>query len=478
MTAIDIAFDSAEAPPWTEVDFFGIRAAQILADLLPGVMISVTFKRATPCNGLPGARKITYSWKEDPDRIHGWFGQVPGSDDWYREVSVRARDAVRRFLWPDSNSGALRKQPPREIRFAHSICEDVSRAWTINFDADENLPEMRLALSNQLPVCIVSHIAADLCYRFDSYGTGRGNHDVLARTLMSTISYLDNLAGTRVEHQALTHGVVIAPRPTNRRPLNAIYPDDFRILKRTPLLADGIDAALWLTPAANPVGLITQASLRSHGSRKRLRRPSRFGELALLADASSVLKGLAVGLRNNGSLVLFAKGRPTFARRGTSWRGAMWTSVRAAIHRDFKRVGTLLFDAALLLSTTGRGGILGIVHDEAPIAHKDNVQLARARSAANSSPPEWLFHSLLPTDVVTKLGPAALATLASIDGATIVTPAGKLLAYGAVIPSGPAASEGARSAAARSLSEKGFVLKVSADGPITLFQKGAELMEV
>jgi hypothetical protein len=91
--------------------------------------------------------------------------------------------------------------------------------------------------------------------------------------------------------------------------------------------------------------------------------------------------------------------------------------------------------------------------------------------------PEWLFHALLNSDKVISLGPSTLAMLASIDGATLINRKGRLLAYGAIISSRPRGSEGARSAAALELSNEGFVIKVSADGPIALYEGGREIVE-
>ncbi len=142
----------------------------------------------------------------------------------------------------------------------------------------------------------------------------------------------------------------------------------------------------------------------------------------------------------------------------------------------------LLFNAALVLSTGGQGGILGIVsHPPMEIHDKDRVDLAR-RWIMGGKPtkgyPEWLFHALLPDDDAVGLGVEKIAMLAAIDGATLFNEAGKLIAYGAVLPMRPSGSEGARSAAARALSEQGFVIKVSADGPITLYEGGREIVEV
>jgi hypothetical protein len=145
------------------------------------------------------------------------------------------------------------------------------------------------------------------------------------------------------------------------------------------------------------------------------------------------------------------------------------------------------------------GGVLGLVENIPDGLHeKDRVDIARSRieksgmhrgrgkvpqeSSASEKGirvtyPEWLFHALLPSDKVISLGPSTLAMLASIDGATLINRKGELMAYGAIISSRPKGSEGARSAAALELSNKGFVIKVSADGPIALYEGGREIAE-
>jgi predicted regulator of Ras-like GTPase activity (Roadblock/LC7/MglB family) len=93
-------------------------------------------------------------------------------------------------------------------------------------------------------------------------------------------------------------------------------------------------------------------------------------------------------------------------------------------------------------------------------------------------PPEWLFHRLLSTDSIASMSSRSLAQLAGIDGATIVSEDGNLLAYGAIVSSVQGRSEGARTAAARTLSEQGLVLRISEDGPIQLFEQGNSLLTV
>ncbi len=84
--------------------------------------------------------------------------------------------------------------------------------------------------------------------------------------------------------------------------------------------------------------------------------------------------------------------------------------------------------------------------------------------------PETRLHHLIDAET---LNERTLARLASLDGATVVDRGGNLLAYGAVVTSTDSQNEGARTAAARTLSAVAdVVLKVSIDGDITIFRDG------
>ncbi|MBI2706058.1 MAG: DNA integrity scanning protein DisA nucleotide-binding domain protein, partial [Actinobacteria bacterium] len=66
-----------------------------------------------------------------------------------------------------------------------------------------------------------------------------------------------------------------------------------------------------------------------------------------------------------------------------------------------------------------------------------------------------------------------VARLAALDGATVLDRDAHLLAYGAIVASADSQNEGARTAAAKTLSETAeVVLKISVDGDITVFHKG------
>ncbi len=88
-----------------------------------------------------------------------------------------------------------------------------------------------------------------------------------------------------------------------------------------------------------------------------------------------------------------------------------------------------------------------------------------------------LLH-LLEGRSATDLDPTVFAALASLDGATVVDRAGRLLAAGAILRHPQSVDlefggviEGARTTAAMAASRFGPVLKVSEDGVITFFDQ-------
>ncbi|MFA5159234.1 MAG: hypothetical protein WC484_01875 [Candidatus Omnitrophota bacterium] len=475
----------------THFDPLGKKAAELLDDLLPLAHVDLRYK--TDC--------FQDSRTTSKGILHTSVMRVPGEGHLWREITIKIGQKGRQFLGvatPGTTSEvnsfsahvteeshlakdniSLLMNVPREAEYVAAVCEEVLRAWTGNHDA-KLFEEIELSAVAQFPLWVVSHIAAGIHCSFATGACMKRKN--LTRTIINVLEYFINLASTRVEHAELNHGVVIAPATNGKKPLlKGIYPADFKGLKRTPLLSDGIRAALWISPSGEAIEWLSHQSFKEQ-TKKRSPVRYAYGELDLLETASENLQGISLALSKRGSIIIIENGRTLFVRRGGRWRGIIWRSVRDVIGRKQGKVAVLLFDAALILSTGGQGGILGIVSNPPKEIHdKDRVDLAR-KECMGENPTrgysEWLFHALLPYDDAIRIGPEKIAMLAAIDGATLFNETGKLIAYGAVLPMRPSGSEGSRSTAARQLSEQGFVIKVSADGPITLYEGGHEIVEV
>jgi hypothetical protein len=273
-------------------------------------------------------------------------------------------------------------------------------------------PAVRRAVRDTLATEILA------CY-FASRLDGAGGRELIAET----VDYLIELTGTRVEAHDLTHGVVMADVFADAPRLEFRYPDDLRPVKRAPLLFDGQRAVLVVDP---------QGRART--------------EL-----------------------------QPLLVRRGEHWT-AFPVELAASIGNMIGGgpAADIVARAAYMVSARPQGAILAIVDDPAAldgvVSLKDRYDL-RSEIDLAAMRPETRLHHLLDVE---DLDEHTLARLAALDGATVVDPGAGLVAYGAIVTTADSEQEGARTAAARTLSRTALVvLKVSVDGDITIFRDGA-----
>jgi hypothetical protein len=294
-----------------------------------------------------------------------------------------------------------------------------------------------------------------------------------------TIDFLIELSGTRVEAQDLTHGVVISEVLRDQPRLRFDYPADLRSAKRGPLLFDGQRSVLIVD---------REGHARTELQRQRLARLTPESEptpfLVELADSGSLvgavtrlLGGVGFFLRTDRTIWVFVDGRPLLVRRAGHWTAfplELATSIGNIIGGG--AAAELVVQTALIISAQGHGAILAIVSDpgdlDGIVPLKDRFDLRNEFDPQGMRVETRLHHLIDARD----LGPQTLSRLAALDGATVLDRDANLLAYGAIVTSSDSEFEGARTAAAKSLSETAeVVLKVSVDGDITVFQGGKVL---
>jgi hypothetical protein len=258
------------------------------------------------------------------------------------------------------------------------------------------------------------------------------------------------------------------------------YPGEIRQLKRTPLLFDGVASTIVLSPEGTVLGEMTRRRLSRYERTPDALAP--FEEAlgpdgALVAATSRALEGIGVFLRSDQTVWVFDNGTPVLIRRGGRWKSLPLQSLIAGVAglTGSAEVAELTVRTALLASLRDHGAIIGVVDDgskvEKVVEDKDRYDLMP--SSHGKHPVETQVHRILrgrDLDVDT------LLRITRIDGATIVDTRGQLIAYGAIVRSTASRSEGARTAAARTLSRVAqVVLKVSEDGPISVFAHGSEV---
>ena len=296
-------------------------------------------------------------------------------------------------------------------------------------------------------------VAAEILAQYLSSRVGReARPDLIAET----IEYLIELSGTRVESHDLTHGVIVTDALPDTLRLEFAYPDDIRAAKRAPLLFDGQRAVL----VVDPEGRARTELQRHRFERLNPSAPARtdgdgwIESGALVADATGVLGGLGFFVRADRTIWTFVDGRPLLVRRGEHWT-AFPLELSAAIENIIGTgsVAALLARAAFMISAQPRGAILAVVDDAARldgvVSPKDRYDLRNDFDPA-AMRIETRLHHLIDAD---DLDERTLVRLATLDGATILDREGRLLAYGAIVTSTDSQHEGARTAAAGTLSK-------------------------
>jgi hypothetical protein len=314
----------------------------------------------------------------------------------------------------------------------------------------------------------------------------------------STIQTLRTAALSTYENRRVSTGALLlgpghAPRPT---PADALrYGVELTGLKsvhklcdgrRTLFLVDGqgrlaeiIDVERWAAEVPEGAGPDVPCA-RSFAAHARATRAS--GDVCVV-------------LSPNGEIKLFADGSQAFAFANGRWRlldpAAKFAHWSAAVGRP--RLARVIFQAALDLAEARQGGLFVVV--DRPLEAVGRLVAPSDLVAADApAVPEPLalgdplakraLHYLARDRVVTDLDPAVLEALAGLDGATVVDRNGRVLAFGAILRHdasallGPIPAEGARTTAALVASRFGPVLKVSEDGVVSCFLRGARAWDL
>jgi len=189
---------------------------------------------------------------------------------------------------------------------------------------------------------------------------------------------------------------------------------------------------------------------------------------------------LCLVLTPNGEIKIFGEGVQLFSFLDGRWhltdavsKYEAWES--ATGHKD---LSSRLFTAALNLAEHRRGGMFVVLEDQQKVR-----QLVSGLDLLESDRPERAgaknqLHYLLRGQLVTKLSPMVLESIAQIDGSVVLDHDSNLLAFGAILRHRPPmdqdedVGEGGRTAAAISASQFGAVLMVSEGGQLSFYQKG------
>jgi len=427
--------------------------AEILAEVLFGASVEVSYSPRGSAPVTPGPQA-------------GLASAVGAGPECDVALVVSLSDRVTALVESDGSSLAelVDTLPGAGIRVAERFRPRVFA------DASEHAP-----IAPPLRRALRDAVAAEI---LETYLSTRLHVQPRPDLVAETIEFLIELSGIRVEAHHLTHGVIVAAVLHDTPRLEFQYPRDIRAAKRAPLLFDGQRSVLVVDPLGR-----ARTELQGHrlgrlapqadSWRARVDDVAHSG--ALVAEATGALGGIGFFVRDDRTIWTFADGLPLLVRRGEHWTAfplELTSSIANMIGGG--TVADLVARTALLISSQPGGAILAIVEDPAVldgvVPQKDRYDL-RHDIDREAMRPETRLHHLI--DAV-ELDEHTLARLATLDGATVVDRDGRLIAYGAIVTTTDSQHEGARTAAARTLSETAaVVLKVSVDGDITIFRAGA-----
>jgi DNA integrity scanning protein DisA with diadenylate cyclase activity len=195
--------------------------------------------------------------------------------------------------------------------------------------------------------------------------------------------------------------------------------------------------------------------------------------------ARATLDGRRIGvtLTPNGEIKIFAGGVQVFAFVDDRWRLTDLAEKYAALERLIdRRLARRLFTTALNLAEQRHGALFVILPPGAAagiVSAADRLSVDGTGDPSGTPSKQDLHYLLAGANVLT-LPPAIVQSVARIDGAVVVGPAGELIAIGAILKGvgGIKGIEGARTTAAIHASRLGAAIKVSEDGVVSLFKDG------
>lgn len=299
---------------------------------------------------------------------------------------------------------------------------------------------------------------------------------------------LHKLGGLTYENQPIPFGCIVVPA---KEPLvdEAFFPHPMLEWKSFRALSDGYRSAYVVDGFGRLRGFVSLEDQRGNTTAPRSYVP-RWSETIAL-EAQRNWAGIGVCLSASGDILIFERGTLRFSYRSGRWQYWGHNHI-VAILRDLLRgqnvpakvrsgLANVLYRVALDLSFR-RHGALFVVLDNQRRADELLHERDRVGHPRRSNEAVPLDQALGKANVLS-LPRAVIGDLASIDGAVVLSKKGQIESYGAVLKDldvdpDDEREEGARTKAARQASSLGTSIKISADGPISVYRHGKKIIEI
>lgn len=336
--------------------------------------------------------------------------------------------------------------------------------------AARGLPsEMLDVVATEIAELAVSEYLTDVC-----------NLEIPTRELLQ---FLRMLSEESYENRPIAYGLLIDT--TSGAKTRSPFPGDYRAKKKFKALTDGYRTALLVSRAGKVESLVDLAR-RARDVTGEHYYPDWTRDMALASREGRI----GFSLTRQGDILVFEDGtlRLTYRRgRWQYWNHRHIIALMSAVARAqrvppklIQRVVRSIYRHSLNLSFKRSGGLFVLL--KARYHLHEIVRQGDALGERKVGSPEEEFEEFLSDARLQDLDHSVVIELASLDGAVVLRNSGQILAYGAVLetkkPAGIKGTEGSRTKAAIGASHYGLAVKISADGDITFYRSGKELLRM
>jgi hypothetical protein len=313
-----------------------------------------------------------------------------------------------------------------------------------------------------------------------------------ADRIASTIELLRLAALSSYENRPISTGVLLLGTSEDPcRPDAPLiesapsYTESLTAIKSLYRLADGVRTVFLANSEGRLLDIIDVERWGAQASRQQTLQVPCAKAYQPHARATLQQGHVCAVLSPSREIKIFSEGAEVFTFRGGVWHlldlQAKYRVWAEAVGDDV--LAMRIFQTALDLADAREGALFVIARDTAGavsqlVAPADRLDIPQPVADRLGPPSRRDLLDLLEGRSLTDLDPNVLAALASLDGAIVVDPNARLLAAGAILRHPPSVEvqvntvvEGARTTAALAASKFGPVLKVSADGIITFFER-------
>lgn len=359
---------------------------------------------------------------------------------------------------------------PQTIRFKINrrdsyrleIRRDQSFAKSDDPAREQKVIEAFVSVVGEMCAELQGHLKDDLLSTFQRRVVARAIAEPgQERELLTVIDQLAEWASRLYEGAPISSSIGIDP---NGLGVSDTKFDDFSVNDFGAVLSNGFDTMLVFDSALNFIEQSTLTTTTTSAHTCPWRHTS-VAEWTAKGDHR-----MAIVLNRLGEILVFRGGQLLFARRSGTWHflthGPILGQMRVPKDRDIRAA---LYETALDASFARTGACLGVVSSgsagswEKVIAETDRLSLkssAKSRALARVVAGRK-FH---------KLDRTLRQELVAIDGATVISHEGEILAVGAILRIDGGSTGGGRTAAAKTLARLGLGIKISQDGGITAFR--------